>query len=159
MASGRRHGLTSSVTFARATFPLLFASRILMRRSGGAVAGCLACRSGFRLTTFLTIFGVAVGSGRDGRISSDAIVAGMMEATATASRTYVISNLSASVKVSHEKASATVGCAAGVTAIGSGVEVPALTATTAAKPPRQRPANHTVLITASPALFEDANWL
>jgi len=100
-----------------------------------------------------------MGLGRDGRISSDAIVAGMMEATATASRTYVISNLSASVKVSREKVSATVVCAAGTTTIGSGVEVPALTATTAAKPPRQRPANHTVLITASPALFEDAIWL
>jgi hypothetical protein len=82
----------------------------------------------------------------------------MMEATATGLLTYAISDLSASVKVSHERASAIVVCAAGATTIGRGVEVPALTATTAAKPPRQSPANHTVLITASTALFEDANW-
>jgi hypothetical protein len=42
MASGRRHGLTSSATFARSTFALFFASRILMRRSGDAIAGFLA---------------------------------------------------------------------------------------------------------------------
>jgi hypothetical protein len=82
----------------------------------------------------------------------------MIESTAAGSRTYAISNLSASVKVSHEKVSLTVVCSGDAPAVGGGVEVPALIATTAAKPLKQS-ASHTVLITASPALFEYANWL
>ena len=84
---------------------------------------------------------------------------GMMESTATGSRTYAISNLSASVKVSREKVSPKVVCSGDAPAVGGGVEVPALIATTAAKPPKQRAASHPVLITASPALLEYANWL
>jgi hypothetical protein len=87
------------------------------------------------------------------------MVAGKMEAMVTGSRTYAISSLSASVKVSREKVSPTVVCCGDAPAVGRGVEVPALTATAAARPPKQRPASHTVLITASPALFEYANWL
>lgn len=83
----------------------------------------------------------------------------MIEATAAGSRTYAISNLSALVKVSREKVSPTFVCSGDAPTVGGGVEVPALIATTAAKPLKQRAASHTVLITASPALFEYANWL
>jgi hypothetical protein len=83
----------------------------------------------------------------------------MIGAMATGSRTYAISNLSALVKVSREKGSATVVGSGEAPAVGGGVEVPALVATTAATPPKQRAASHTVLITASPALFEYANWM
>jgi hypothetical protein len=83
----------------------------------------------------------------------------MIESTAAGSRTYAISNLSALVKVSREKVSPTVVCSGDAPTVGGGVEVPALIATTAAKPLKQRAASHTVLITASPALFEYANWL
>ncbi len=43
--------------------------------------------------------------------------------------------------------------------VGGGVEVPAFVASTAATPLKQRTASHTVLITASSALFEYANWM
>jgi hypothetical protein len=65
--------------------------------------------------------------------------------------------LSASVKVSREKGSPTVVCSGEAPTVGGGVEVPALIATTAAKPLKQKAASHTVLITASPALFEYSN--
>jgi hypothetical protein len=46
-----------------------------------------------------------------------------------------------------------------ISTIGGGVGVPAQIATIAPKALKQRAASHTVLITASPALFEYANWM
>jgi hypothetical protein len=77
--------------------------------------------------------------------------------TATASPTYAISNLSAFVNVSSEKVLPTVVCSGETPTVGGGVEVPALIATIAPRPLKQRAASHSVLITTGPAWSEYAN--
>jgi len=81
----------------------------------------------------------------------------MTGSTAIGSRTYAISSLSVLVNVSCEELVPMVVLAGDVSTIGGGVGVPALIATIAPKPLKQRAASHIVLITTNPAWSEYAN--
>ena len=148
--SGRRQGLSSTgSSLARSIFLLFFGSWPLMRRPGGTVAtflplGSCECR--------LTIVGVAGGLRGCGGVSSRALVTGIASSTAIGSRTYATSSLSALVNVSCAKPVPTVVCSGEAPASGGGVGVPALIATVAPRPIKQRTASPTVLITAKPRM-------
>src|SRR5258707_9431659 len=125
-----------------------------MRRPRDTAADFLALES---CQCRLTILGVGVGLGGCGRVSSGAFVTSMAGSTATASPTYAISHLSAFVSVSCERILPTVVCSGEAPKVGGGVEVPALIATIAHRPLKQRTASHTFLIMANPAWSEYAN--
>src|ERR1700731_1711688 len=122
-----------------------------MRRSGDTAADFLALGS---CQCLLKIFGVAVGLRGCRGVALGVLVTRMTGSTATGSRTCAISSLSALVSVSCEKVLPTVVCSGGAPTFGGGVGVPALIATTAPRPIKQRIASHTVLITATPRMVE-----
>jgi hypothetical protein len=86
-----------------------------------------------------------------GEVSSETCVASMTGSKATGTGTYAISSLSAFVNVSCEEPVAMVVCSAEAPTFGVGVGGPALIATIAPRPIKQRTASHTVLITPNPA--------
>ena len=149
--SGRRQGLRSTVGFSRSTFPRFFGCWPLMRRAAADFLALGSCQC--RLTIFVV---VAVGPGGCDGVSSGAFVTSITGFRAIGSRTCAISSLSALVNVSCEKLSPTVVCSGEALTSGGGVGVPALIATIAPRPIKQRTASHTVLITANPAWSEYA---
>ena len=151
--SGRRHGLRSTVGFPR-SICLLLACCPLMRRSGAVATDFLALGSCPCRFEFLADL---VEAGGCGDVSSGALVIGMAGAAATASLTWAMSTLSASVNVSREEILSDVVGSGEAATIGGGVDVPALMAATPPAPLRQRTVSHTVLITANLAWFAWAN--
>jgi len=124
--SGRRQGLRSAGSLARSIFVLFFDSWLLMRRPGDTAATFLALGS---CECRLTIFGVAGGLGCCGGLSSCAFVSGITSSTASGSRTYATSSLSALVNVSCAKPAPTVVCSGDAPTFDGSVGVPALLAT------------------------------
>jgi hypothetical protein len=74
----------------------------------------------------------------------------MTGSAATGTGTYAISSLSAFVKVSREEPVAMVICSRDASTFGVGVGGPALTATDALRPIKQKNASPAVLITSNP---------
>src|SRR5258705_3799570 len=154
--SGRRQGLSSTGSLARSAFLLLFDSWPLMRRPRDTAATFLALGS---CECRLTIFEVAGGLRGCGGVSSRAFVTSITGSTETGSRTYATSSLSSLVNVSCAKPAPTVVCSGDAPTFDGSVGVPALIATVAPRPIKQRTASNTVLITATPAWSEYANLL
>jgi hypothetical protein len=147
--SGRRQDLSSTAGFPRSTFLPCFGPSPLMRRPGDTAAGFLALGS---CQCRLTMFVVAVEPGSCDGVSSGAFVTSITGFGATGSRTYAISSLSALVNVSCEKISPILVCSGGALTPDGAVGVPALIATIAPTPIKQRTASHIVLITANPRM-------
>jgi hypothetical protein len=154
--SGRRQALSSTVGFPRVTFRTCFCSWRLELRPADAVADFVALGSyRWRFTTL----GAGFGPAGCGEVSLGALATATAGSAAGVSRTSTISSLSASVNVSWEKISSAIVCSGEAAAIGGGVEVPALIATTPPAPLRQRTVSNTVLITDDLARSEYADQL